>query len=246
MTISGPAVPVFCMYLVAAERQVSTSRCSMAPADRHLQGVHRPEGGLFAPSRICASSATSWSSAPSTSRHTSPCRFRVPHPRGGATAAQGAAFTLADGFGYVEPLALPCGLDIETSRLGCPSSSTPMSTSSRRSRSSARPGASGPGGCAMSTEPRPTRPSGCAFTPRPPGCPHRPAALQQRVRTAVEALAAVLGGTNSLHTNAPDETLALPTEQAPRSPCCTQQVIMEETGGHTSPTRSAARGTSRR
>jgi methylmalonyl-CoA mutase N-terminal domain/subunit len=50
------------------------------------------------------------------------------------------------------------------------------------------------------------------------------------VRTAVEALAAVLGGTNSLHTNALDETLALPTEQAAEIALRTQQVIMDETG----------------
>src|SRR5690606_38181185 len=49
------------------------------------------------------------------------------------------------------------------------------------------------------------------------------------VRTAVEALAAVLGGTNSLHTNALDETLALPTEQAAEIALRTQQVIQEET-----------------
>ena len=50
------------------------------------------------------------------------------------------------------------------------------------------------------------------------------------VRTAIEALAAVLGGTNSLHTNALDETLALPSEQAAEIALRTQQVIMEETG----------------
>ena len=50
------------------------------------------------------------------------------------------------------------------------------------------------------------------------------------VRTAVEALAAVLGGTNSLHTNALDETLALPTEEAAEIALRTQQVLAEETG----------------
>ena len=50
------------------------------------------------------------------------------------------------------------------------------------------------------------------------------------VRTAVEALAAVLGGTNSLHTNALDETLALPTEKSAEIALRTQQVLMEETG----------------
>ena len=50
------------------------------------------------------------------------------------------------------------------------------------------------------------------------------------VRTAVEALAAVLGGTNSLHTNALDETLALPTEGSAEIALRTQQVLAEETG----------------
>ena len=50
------------------------------------------------------------------------------------------------------------------------------------------------------------------------------------VRTAIEALAAVLGGTNSLHTNALDEVLALPGEAAAEIALRTQQVIMEETG----------------
>ena len=50
------------------------------------------------------------------------------------------------------------------------------------------------------------------------------------VRTAVEALAAVLGGTNSLHTNALDEVLALPSEKSAQIALRTQQVIMEETG----------------
>jgi methylmalonyl-CoA mutase N-terminal domain/subunit len=50
------------------------------------------------------------------------------------------------------------------------------------------------------------------------------------VRTAVEALAAVLGGTNSLHTNALDEVLALPSEKAAEIALRTQQVLMEETG----------------
>ena len=50
------------------------------------------------------------------------------------------------------------------------------------------------------------------------------------VRTAIEALAAVLGGTNSLHTNAMDETLALPTEESAEIALRTQQVLAEETG----------------
>ncbi|OIQ86896.1 methylmalonyl-CoA mutase [mine drainage metagenome] len=54
--------------------------------------------------------------------------------------------------------------------------------------------------------------------------------LNNVVRTAIEALAAVLGGTQSLHTNALDEVLALPTAQAAQLALRTQQVILEETG----------------
>ena len=68
-------------------------------------------------------------------------------------------------------------------------------------------------------------------TRRPPACRSpRSSRYNNVVRTAVEALAAVLGGTNSLHTNALDETLALPTDEAAEIALRTQQVIMEETG----------------
>ena len=61
------------------------------------------------------------------------------------------------------------------------------------------------------------------------------------VRTAIEALAAVLGGTQSLHTNALDEVLALPTEDAAKLALRTQQVIAYETGrARRRSTRSAA------
>ena len=111
------------------------------------------------------------------------------------------------------------------------SSSTRTSTSSRRSPSSARPAGSGPAGCATSTaRPREkaqwlrfhTQTAGVSLTAQQP--------YNNVVRTAVEALAAVLGGTNSLHTNALDETLALPSEQAAEIALRTQQVLMEETG----------------
>src|SRR5207248_5542794 len=67
-----------------------------------------------------------------------------------------------------------------------------------------------------------TQTAGCSLTAQQP--------YNNVVRTAVEALAAVLGGTNSLHTNALDETLALPTAESAEIALRTQQVIMEETG----------------
>ena len=64
-------------------------------------------------------------------------------------------------------------------------------------------------------------------------------------RVAIQALAAALGGTQSLHTDSFDEALALPTEKAARIALRTQQVVAYETGvGHRWPTRSAAPTTS--
>src|SRR6185503_9549232 len=54
--------------------------------------------------------------------------------------------------------------------------------------------------------------------------------LNNIVRTAIEGMAAVLGGTQSLHTNSYDEALGLPTEEAVRIALRTQQIIAEETG----------------
>ncbi len=94
-----------------------------------------------------------------------------------------------------------------------------------------RRAASGPGGCETSygaTDPRAqwlrfhTQTAGVSLTAQQPD--------NNVVRTAVEALAAVLGGTNSLHTNALDEVLALPSAKAAQIALRTQQVLMEETG----------------
>ena len=69
--------------------------------------------------------------------------------------------------------------------------------------------------------------------------------LNNIVRTSLEAMAAVLGGTQSLHTNSYDEALALPTEEAVRVALRTQQIIASSPASPTPPTRSAAPGSSR-
>ena len=66
------------------------------------------------------------------------------------------------------------------------------------------------------------RTAGCSLTAQQP--------YNNIVRVAIQALAAVLGGTQSLHTNSLDETLALPTEHAARTALRTQQIIAHETG----------------
>ena len=118
-----------------------------------------------------------------------------------------------------------------TSRRACRSSSTRIWTSSRRSRSTGRRGGSGrrlmrdkygaknPKSWLMRFH---TQTAGVSLTAQQPEV--------NIVRTAIEALAAVLGGTQSLHTNSYDEALALPTEDAVRIALRTQQVIAHETG----------------
>ena len=111
------------------------------------------------------------------------------------------------------------------------SSSTRTSISSRRSQSTGRRGGSGRASCEErygAKDPRSllmrfhTQTAGVSLTAQQPEL--------NIVRTAFEALAAVLGGTQSLHTNSFDEALALPTEDAVRLALRTQQVIAHETG----------------
>ena len=120
-----------------------------------------------------------------------------------------------------------------TSRRACRSSSTSTTTSSRRSPSSAPPAACGRRSCASASAPRSRARCCCARTRR------RPAARSPRSSRSTTSCAspsrrwpAVLGGTQSLHTNSMDETLALPTEEAVMMALRTQQIIAEETGRH--------------
>ena len=232
MTISGPAVPVFCMYLVAAERQgvdpgvlngtlqtdifkeyIAQKEWLFAP-EPHLRLI----GDLMA---YCAQRIPAYK----------PLSVSGYHIReAGSTAAQELAFTLADGFGYVE-LGLSRGLDIETFAPGLSfffDSHLDFFEEIAKFRAARRIWARWLRDVyGAKTEKAQwlrfhTQTAGVSLTAQQP--------LNNVVRTAVEALAAVLGGTNSLHTNALDETLALPTEQSAEVALRTQQVLMEETG----------------
>ena len=148
----------------------------------------------------------------------------------GSTAAQELAFTLADGFGYIE-LGLSRGLDIDRFAPGLSfffDSHLDFFEEIAKFRAARRIwarwvrdvyGAKSEKAQWMRFH---TQTAGVSLTAQQP--------YNNVVRTGIEALAAVLGGTNSLHTNALDETLALPSEQAAEIALRTQQVIMEETG----------------
>jgi methylmalonyl-CoA mutase N-terminal domain/subunit len=232
MTISGPAVPVFCMYLVAAERQgidVSTLDGTLQ-TDIFKEYIAQKEW-LFSPEphlrligdlmEYCAGEIPAYK----------PLSVSGYHIReAGSTAAEELAFTLADGFAYVE-LGLSRGLDIETFAPGLSfffDSHVDFFEEIAKFRAARRIWARWLRDTYGATTERAqwlrfhTQTAGVSLTAQQP--------YNNVVRTAVEALAAVLGGTNSLHTNALDETLALPTEQAAEIAMRTQQVLMEETG----------------
>ena len=148
----------------------------------------------------------------------------------GSSAIQELAFTLADGFGYVE-LGLEAGLAVDdfAPRLSFFFNSTmdffeeiAKFRAARRVWATVlreKYGAKNPRSLLMRFH---TQTSGASLTWQQP--------YNNVVRTALEALAAVLGGTQSLHTNSFDEAWALPTEEAVQVALRTQQIIAEETG----------------
>ncbi|WP_059011962.1 acyl-CoA mutase large subunit family protein [Streptomyces specialis] len=232
MTISGPAVPVFCMYLVAAERQGVDPKVldGTLQTDIFKEYIAQKEW-LFAPGphlrligdlmEFCAARVPAYK----------PLSVSGYHIReAGATAAQELAYTLADGFGYVE-LGLSRGLDVNAFAPGLSfffDAHIDFFEEIAKFRAARRIWARWLRDVYGATSERAqwlrfhTQTAGVSLTAQQP--------YNNVVRTAVEALAAVLGGTNSLHTNALDETLALPSERAAEIALRTQQVLMEETG----------------
>src|SRR4051794_25808357 len=232
MTISGPAVPVFCMYLVAAERQGADlgKLNGTLQTDIFKEYIAQKEW-LFAPEphlrligdlmEYCAAEIPAYK----------PISVSGYHIReAGSTAAQELAYTLADGFAYVE-LGLSRGLDVYLFAPGLSfffDAHVDFFEEIAKFRAARRIwarwlrdvyGARTEKAQQLRFH---TQTAGVSLTAQQPD--------NNVVRTAVEALAAVLGGTNSLHTNALDEVLALPSAKAAQIALRTQQVIAEETG----------------
>jgi methylmalonyl-CoA mutase, N-terminal domain len=232
MTISGPAVPAFCLYLVAAERQGAdlSKLDGTLQTDIFKEYIAQKEW-LFAPEphlrligdlmEYCAHEIPAYK----------PLSVSGYHIReAGSTAAQELAFTLADGFAYVE-LGQSRGLDVDHFAPGLSfffDAHLDFFEEIAKFRAARRIWARWMRDVYGATSERAerlrfhTQTAGVSLTAQQP--------YNNVVRTAVEALAAVLGGTNSLHTNALDETLALPSEAAAEIALRTQQVLMLETG----------------
>ncbi len=232
MTISGPSLPVFCCYVVAAERSgVAPSRLSGTLQTDILKEYIAQKEWLFPPEphlRMIGD-LQEWTQVNMPAFN--PISVSGYHIReAGSTAAQELAFTLADGFAYVE-LGISRGLDVDAfvprltfffdAHIDFFEEIAKFRAARRiwarwmRDRFGAQ------------TERAQwlkfhTQTAGVSLTAQQP--------YNNVTRTAIEALAAVLGGTNSLHTNALDEVLALPTDQAAEIALRTQHVLMEETG----------------
>ena len=232
MTINGPAPILFAAYLAAAEAQgVPWERLDGTLQTDIFKEYTAQKEWLFPPRphlRLIADLMAF-------------CVERVPrfHPvsvsgyhirEAGSTAAQELAFTLADGFAYVE-LGIGRGLDPNRFAPGLSfffDAHIDLFEEVAKFRAARRIWARWLRDRYGVTDPNAqrlrfhTQTAGVSLTAQQ--------ASNNVVRTAIEALAAVLGGTQSLHTNALDEVLALPTEEAATLALRTQQVIAYETG----------------
>jgi methylmalonyl-CoA mutase, N-terminal domain len=232
MTMSGPAAVIFAFFLAAAERQgvnwktlggtLQTDILKEYIAQKEFIFPPRPHlriiGDMF---EFCATEVPKWH----------PISVSGYHIReAGSTAVQELAFTLADGFSYVE-LGRDRGLDIDHFASGLSfffNAHIDFFEEIAKYRAARRIwarwmrdryGAKDPASWRLRFH---TQTAGCSLTAQQPE--------NNIVRTAIEALAGVLGGTQSLHTNALDEVLALPTEKAAQIALRTQQIIAYETG----------------
>ncbi|GAB3223499.1 methylmalonyl-CoA mutase family protein [Glycomyces halotolerans] len=232
MTISGPAVPIFCMYLAAAERQgvdLSTLDGTLQ-TDIHKEYIAQKEW-LFPPEPHLRLIGDLMEYCEANIPRYKPLSVSGYHIReAGSTAAQELAFTLADGFSYVE-LGRSRGLDVDRFAPGLSfffDAHIDFFEEVAKFRAARRIWAKWMRDVYGAETERAqwlrfhTQTAGVSLTAQQP--------YNNVVRTAVEALAAVLGGTNSLHTNALDETLALPSDQAAEIALRTQAVLRDETG----------------
>jgi methylmalonyl-CoA mutase N-terminal domain/subunit len=230
MTINGPAAVIFAMYLAVAEKRgIAFDRLDGTIQNDILKEYIAQKEWLFPPSpslrlitdsiAFCAQRVPKWH----------PISISGYHIReAGSTAAQELAFTLYDGLTYVEE-AVKTGLSVDSFAPQLSfffNSHNDFFEEIAKFRAARRLWAR-----EMQRRFRPTNPksmqlrchaqtAGCSLTAQQP--------LNNVVRTAIQALAAVLGGVQSLHTNSMDETLALPSEEAVKLALRTQQLIAQE------------------
>ncbi len=232
MTINGPAIILLCFYVAAAEKQgVSSAKIQGTVQNDILKEYMAQHAWCFPIEPAlrlivdgfawCAEHAPHWNTISISGYHIR---------EAGSTAAQELAFTLADGFTYVER-AIARGLDVDdfAPRLSffwdIHNDFFEEIAKLRAARRiwarhlKERYGATNPRSWMMRFH---SQTAGVTLTAQQP--------TNNVVRVAYQALAAVLGGTQSLHTNSMDETLSLPTESAVQVALRTQQILAYESG----------------
>jgi methylmalonyl-CoA mutase N-terminal domain/subunit len=232
MTINAPAAWIFAMFLANAEKRgIPFARLQGTLQNDILKEYIAQKEWIFPPEphlrlitdlmAFCAAEVPQWNTISISGYHIR---------EAGSTAAQELAFTLADGFCYVEH-ALAAGLKVEdfaprlsfffNAHLDFFEEIAKMRAARRIWARAMRDkyGAKNPRSwlCRFHVQT-----AGCSLTAQQPEI--------NIVRTALEALAGVLGGCQSLHTNSMDEALALPSEKAVEIALRTQQIIAFESG----------------
>jgi methylmalonyl-CoA mutase, N-terminal domain len=232
MTINSPASMLLAMYLAVAEKQgVPFDKVRGTLQNDILKEYIAQKEYIFPPwpsirlitdmMAYCTKNVPQWNTISISGYHIR---------EAGATAVQELAFTLADGFQYIES-AIAAGQDVDefAPRLSYFFNAhsdffeeIAKYRAARRiyaNRMKYKYGAKDPRSWLLRFH---TQTAGCSLTAQQPE--------NNIVRVAIQALSGVLGGTQSLHTNSMDETLALPSEKAVRIALRTQQVIAYETG----------------
>jgi methylmalonyl-CoA mutase N-terminal domain/subunit len=232
MTINSPAAMIFAMYLVVAERQGVDWRALSGTLQNDILKEYIAQKEYIYPPRpsmrlvtdvfaFCASDVPRWNTVSVSGYHIR---------EAGATALHELAFTLRDGIEYVH-YGIEAGLAVDDfaprmsfffnahndffEEIAKYRAARALWARVMRERFAARDPRSWKLRCHAQT-------AGVSLTAQQP--------YNNVVRTAIQALAAVLGGTNSLHTNSLDEALALPTAEAATLALRTQQILAHESG----------------
>ncbi len=232
MTINAPASILLSMYIAVAEKQgVPTDKIGGTIQNDILKEYIAQKSWIFPPRpslRIitdvlsyCAGRVPKWNTISISGYHIR---------EAGSTAVQELAFTIADGIGYVQA-GVEAGMDVDDfaprlsfffnahndffEEVAKYRAARRMWARIMRERFKAKK----PSSWKLRFH---TQTAGCSLTAQQ--------AQNNIIRTTIQALAAVMGGTQSLHTNSMDETLSLPTEEAVTIALRTQQIIAEESG----------------
>ena len=232
MTINAPAAVLLAMYVAVAEKQAVSSKDLRGTIQNDILKEYSARGTYIFPPKpsmriitdifsFCSREVPQWNTISISGYHMR---------EAGATAVQEVAFTLADGITYVEA-AISAGLDVDEfaprlsfffnahldflEEIAKFRAARKLWARIMRDRFKTKD----PGSMIVRFH---TQTAGCTLTAQQP--------MNNIVRVALQALSAVLGGTQSLHTNSMDEALCLPSEEAVQVALRTQQLIAYESG----------------